>query len=138
MRPSACWPISLKPRRSMTTKKNEPVNNLSKGMQQKLSICCGLVHRPKLLIFDEPMIGLDPHAIKELKLLFQEQKAEGNALLLSTHMIDSVEDYWDVTHIMKDGRFVATQHNDPEAENTRSLEDLFFSVTEGSQPPCTL
>ena len=107
-------------------------------MQQKLSICCGLVHRPKLLIFDEPMIGLDPHAIKELKLLFQEQKAEGNALLLSTHMIDSVEDYWDVTHIMKNGRFVATQHNDPEAENTRSLEDLFFSVTEGSQPPCTL
>lgn len=104
---------------------------LSKGMQQKLSICCGLVHRPKLLIFDEPMIGLDPHAIKELKLLFQEQKAEGNALLLSTHMIDSVEDYWDVTHIMKDGRFVATQHNDPEAGNTRSLEDLFFSVTEG-------
>ncbi len=109
---------------------------LSKGMQQKLSICCGLVHRPKLLIFDEPMIGLDPHAIKELKLLFREQKAAGNALLISTHMIDSVEDYWDVTHIMKNGRFVATQYNDPDALNTRSLEDLFFSVTEGSEPPC--
>ncbi len=122
----------------LADKQDKLGRELSKGMQQKLSICCGLVHRPKLLIFDEPMIGLDPHAIKELKLLFQEQKAEGNALLLSTHMIDSVEDYWDVTHIMKDGRFVATQHNDPEAENTRSLEDLFFSVTEGSQPPCTL
>ena len=122
----------------LADKRDKLGRELSKGMQQKLSICCGLVHRPKLLIFDEPMIGLDPHAIKELKLLFQEQKAEGNALLLSTHMIDSVEDYWDVTHIMKDGRFVATQRNDPEAGNTRSLEDLFFSVTEGSQPPCTL
>lgn len=60
-------------------------------MQQKLSICCGLVHRPKLIIFDEPMVGLDPHAIKELKLLFREQKAQGAALLISTHMIDSVE-----------------------------------------------
>ena len=122
----------------LADKRDKLGRELSKGMQQKLSICCGLLHRPKLLIFDEPMIGLDPHAIKELKLLFQEQKAEGNALLLSTHMIDSVEDYWDVTHIMKDGRFVATQHNDPESGNTRSLEDLFCSVTEGSQPPCTL
>ena len=122
----------------LADKRDKLGRELSKGMQQKLSICCGLVHRPKLLIFDEPMIGLDPHAIKELKLLFQEQKAEGNALLISTHMIDSVEDYWDVTHIMKDGRFVATQYNDPEELNTRSLEDLFFSVTEGSEPPCTL
>ena len=111
---------------------------LSKGMQQKLSICCGLAHRPKLLIFDEPMIGLDPHAIKELKALFQEQKAQGNALLISTHMIDSVEDSWDVTHIMKAGRVVATQYNDPEKHDANRLEDLFFSVTEGSQPPCTL
>lgn len=60
---------------SWADKRDKLGRELSKGMQQKLSICCGLVHRPKLLIFDEPMIGLDPHAIKELKLLFQEQKA---------------------------------------------------------------
>lgn len=47
-------------------------DELSKGMQQKLSICCGLLPCPKLVLFDEPMIGLDPHAIKELKLVLQE------------------------------------------------------------------
>ena len=48
-------------------KKTKFGDELSKGMQQKLSICCGLLPRPKLVLFDEPMIGLDPHAIKELK-----------------------------------------------------------------------
>ena len=92
-----------------------------------------MVHRPKLIIFDEPMVGLDPHAIKELKKLFREQKDQGAALLISTHMIDSVEDYWDVTHIMVKGRFAATQYNRPEELRQRSLEDLFFAVTEGGQ-----
>ena len=78
-------------------------------------------------------MGLDPHAIKELKNLFREQKAQGAALLISTHMIDSVEDYWDVTHIMMNGRFAATQYNRPEELQTRSLEDLFFAITEGGK-----
>lgn len=111
-----------------------PIFHLLCHCRQKLSICCGLVHRPKLIIFDEPMVGLDPHAIKELKLLFREQKAQGAALLISTHMIDSVEDYWDVTHIMVNGRFAATQYNRPEELKARSLEDLFFAITEGGKP----
>ena len=118
----------------LADKRDKLGRDLSKGMQQKLSICCGLVHRPKLIIFDEPMVGLDPHAIKELKLLFREQKAQGAALLISTHMIDSVEDYWDVTHIMVNGRFAATQYNKPEELKARSLEDLFFAITEGGKP----
>lgn len=118
----------------LADKRDKLGRDLSKGMQQKLSICCGLVHRPKLIIFDEPMVGLDPHAIKELKLLFREQKAQGAALLISTHMIDSVEDYWDVTHIMVNGRFAATQYNRPEELKARSLEDLFFAITEGGKP----
>jgi len=76
------------------------------------------------------MVGLDPHAIKELKDLFRELKAEGAALLISTHMIDSVEDYWDVTHIMKDGKFAATKHNTSEELQSQSLEELFFAITE--------
>ena len=51
-------------------KKDKLGKELSKGMQQKLSICCALVHKPKIMIFDEPMVGLDPHAIKELKQMF--------------------------------------------------------------------
>jgi ABC-type multidrug transport system ATPase subunit len=53
-------------------KKDKLGKELSKGMLQKLSICCALVHRPRAIIFDEPMVGLDPHAIKELKHVFEE------------------------------------------------------------------
>jgi ABC-type multidrug transport system ATPase subunit len=112
-------------------KKDKLGKELSKGMQQKLSICCALVHRPKVIIFDEPLVGLDPHSIKELKLMFRELKDEGATLLISTHMIESVEDYWDVTYIMVNGRFAAAKQNVP--EDTKSLEDLFFEITEGGK-----
>lgn len=115
----------------LADKKDKLGKELSKGMHQKLSICCALAHRPLLIIFDEPMVGLDPHAIKEMKALFREQKKAGNALLISTHMIDSVEDYWDATHIMMNGRFTATKKNRPEDLQTQSLEELFFAITEG-------
>lgn len=104
---------------------------LSKGMQQKLSICCALLHRPRVIIFDEPMVGLDPHAIRELKAMFRELKSQGATLLISTHMIDGVEDYWDVAHIMIGGRFAATKWNNDSDTEHRSLEELFFDITEG-------
>jgi len=112
-------------------KKDKPGKELSKGMQQKLSICCTLLHRPRVIVFDEPLIGLDPHAIKELKNTFTELKQQGCALLISTHMLDSVEDFWDVAHIMMNGRFAATKHNTTEENGEKSLEELFFEITEG-------
>jgi ABC-type Na+ transport system ATPase subunit NatA len=114
-------------------KKDKLGKELSKGMLQKLSICCALVHKPKVMIFDEPMVGLDPHAIKELKLMFRELKAQGAAILISTHMIDSVEDYWDITHIMVNGSFAATKRNIPEETQSETLEELFFLITEGKK-----
>ncbi len=51
--------------------------------------------------------------------------------MISTHMLDSVEDYWDVAHIMVRGKFAATKRNDPADEEERSLEELFFAITEG-------
>lgn len=110
-------------------KKDKLGKELSKGMQQKLSICCALCHKPRVAIFDEPLVGLDPHAIKELKAIFRELKADGVSVLISTHMIDSVEDYWDVANIMMNGRFAATMVNGQ--EGGKSLEDLFFEITEG-------
>ena len=115
-------------------KKDKMGKELSKGMLQKLSICCALVHRPDVVIFDEPMVGLDPHAIKELKHVFTELKAGGAALLISTHMIDSVEDYWDIAHIMTNGSFAATKRNTAEELRSQSLEELFFQVTESGGP----
>lgn len=114
-------------------KKNKFGDELSKGMQQKLSICCGLLPRPKLVLFDEPMIGLDPHAIKELKKLFVELKEQGCSLLISTHMIDSIEELWDTTYIMKDGKFAAMVTKDEAANGTKKLEDIFFEITEGEE-----
>ena len=122
---------ALLERFELADKRDKLGRDLSKGMQQKLSICCGMVHRPKLIIFDEPMVGLDPHAIKELKKLFREQKDQGAALLISTHMIDSVEDYWDVAHIMMNGEIRATRRAEELTEADESLEALFFSITEG-------
>ena len=109
-------------------KKDKLGKELSKGMQQKVSLCCALLHRPRVMIFDEPMVGLDPHAIKELKQVFQELRASGCSVLISTHMLDSVEDFWDVAHIMKDGSFAATCRPGDEG---LSLEELFFNITEG-------
>ena len=76
------------------------------------------------------MVGLDPHAIKELKAVFSELRAEGCAVLISTHMIDSVEDCWDVAHIMMDGAIAATRRTGEAAGDGQTLEELFFSITE--------
>lgn len=117
----------------LADKKKKFGDELSKGMQQKLSICCGLLPKPKLLLFDEPMIGLDPHAIKELKKLFVELKEQGCSLLVSTHMIDSIEELWDTTYIMKDGHFAAAVRRDEVTDGTKKLEDIFFEITEGGE-----
>ena len=100
---------------------------LSKGMQQKVSICCALLPRPKAIILDEPLVGLDPHAIRELKRILVELKAEGNTILISTHLIDSTERDWDVTYIMQGGKIVKEcSRSEMEGE---SLEDIYFSIT---------
>jgi len=105
-------------------------SELSKGMQQKVSICCGILHRPKVVVFDEPLVGLDPHAIKQLKHLLIELKEQGTTLLISTHMLDSVEEYWDIAHIMQEGSFAATTTRLEMEKRGESLEELFFSITE--------
>lgn len=98
---------------------------LSKGMQQKLSICCALLHEPELIIFDEPMVGLDPYAIKTLKSIFLELKQKGKTVIISTHILDSVENYWDKAYILSHGELKAEMISG-EGE---SLEELFFAVT---------
>lgn len=121
----------LMERFELLDKKDKLGKELSKGMQQKLSICCALIHRPKIVIFDEPMVGLDPHAIKELKDMFIEMRDSGASVLISTHMLDSVEDYWDVANIMMGGKIVATKYNRHDMDNNeKTLEELFFEITE--------
>ena len=106
-------------------------DELSKGMQQKLNICLGLLPRPKMLLLDEPMIGLDPHAIKELKRTIEEMRDAGSTLLVSTHIIDSVDMLWDRTIIMQSGQVKANVTRSELEESGQTLEELFFAVTEG-------
>ncbi len=112
-------------------KKRKFGDELSKGMQQKLNICLGLLPRPQMLLLDEPMIGLDPHAIKELKQMLSEMRAEGRTLLISTHIIDSVDMLWDRTIIMQNGTLRANVSREELEAQSKTLEDLFFEVTEG-------
>lgn len=109
-------------------KRNKLGKELSKGMQQKVSICCAVLPEPRAVIFDEPLVGLDPHAIRELKGLIAEMKRDGCAMIVSTHMIESVEEDWDTTCIMTGGSIARACRRD-ELEGG-GLEELYFSITE--------
>jgi ABC-type multidrug transport system ATPase subunit len=111
-------------------KRNKLGKELSKGMQQKLSVCCALLPEPKAVVFDEPLVGLDPHGIRELKAVMTDLKNSGCAMLVSTHMIESVEENWDITYIMTGGR-VARSCRRSELAGGESLEEMYFSITEG-------
>ena len=106
---------------------------LSKGMQKKVSICCAMIPRPKVVLFDEPFVGLDPHAIKELKQLLRQLRDDGASVLISTHMLDSVEELWDSAHIMMNGRIAAVRARAQTQQAHENLEDLFFAITEGGE-----
>ncbi|MCX7773992.1 MAG: ABC transporter ATP-binding protein [Clostridia bacterium] len=121
---------ALLTRFDMDDKKTKVGKELSKGMQQKVSICCALLINPKMVMFDEPMIGLDPKAIKELKDLFVELKNSGCAILISTHIIDSVDEMWDKVLIMNKGEIVFNRTRSDMMASGESLEQIFFEVTE--------
>ncbi len=106
-------------------------DELSKGMQQKLNICLGLLPDPDLILLDEPLVGLDPHAIKELKNYIEELRKAGKTLFISTHIIDSVDMLWDRTIIMQNGQIKANVSREEVDASGKTLEDLFFEVTEG-------
>ena len=103
-------------------------NELSKGMMQKVSICCALAIHPKVVMLDEPMVGLDPAAIKELKEVVLELKEKGCTILISTHMLEMVKDLWDVMFVMEQGKIIATFNKNEIAD--KDIEELFFEVTE--------
>jgi ABC-type multidrug transport system ATPase subunit len=115
-------------------KRDKLGRDLSKGMRQKVSICCALLPDPQLLFFDEPMIGLDPKAIKNTKKIFKELKEAGKTILVSTHMIDSVESIADRIMILKDGKIlgndtIANLKQQFVQDEGTTLEDLFLELT---------
>ena len=121
-------------RYDLLDKQDKLAKELSKGMKQKVSICAGLLPDPDLYLFDEPMIGLDPKAIRETKMLFRELSEQGKTVFVSTHLLDSIENLCHRVLVMKNGKIIA----DGDMETLRSqlgdgkdysLEDLFLGVT---------
>jgi ABC-2 type transport system ATP-binding protein len=116
-------------------KRNELGASLSKGMRQKLACACAFIHRAQVFCFDEPLIGLDPKGMRELKGMMVERRSQGNAILISTHMLDTAERLCDRVIILNKGQLVAQgtvvelkERLSSSADS--SLEDMFLELTE--------
>lgn len=102
-------------------------DELSKGMMQKVSICSALITQPSVIVLDEPMVGLDPRAIKELKTVLTELKEVGAAVIISTHMIEMIDHIWDRVVVMQNGKIQAQIAKEDHPDD--DLEALFFAIT---------
>ena len=115
----------------LADKQDKMGNELSKGMMQKVSICCAMAVKPKVILLDEPMVGLDPKAIKELKEVVRELKTQGVTILISTHMLEMVEDMWDIMFVMEKGHIIGSYTR--EEVGGKDLDVLFFEMTGGEE-----
>lgn len=106
------------------------VSAYSHGMKQKLVIISALIHEPKLLLMDEPFVGLDPTAAFHLKEEMHALCAKGGAILYSTHVLEVAQKLCDSVVIIKDGKLVRTGSMD-EVTGDSSLEDVFLELEEG-------
>lgn len=106
------------------------ISTYSHGMKQKLALLSALVHQPKLLILDEPFVGLDPKAAVILKDIMREICAEGGAIFFSTHVLDVAEKLCNKVAIIKEGILVASGDMEKIVKQGQSLESIFMEVVE--------
>jgi ABC-2 type transport system ATP-binding protein len=136
--------MSLLEQFELTPKKDTPTQELSRGMRQKTAISCAYLHEPAALMLDEPLTGLDPRGIRTMKQTLRERAAAGAAIIISSHLLQLVEDL--CTHLLILHRGAALFFGTV-AEARRAfaatgehstLEDVFFRITEGdaaAEPP---
>lgn len=108
---------------------NNQVASYSHGMKQKLAIIAAFLHEPKLLVMDEPFVGLDPKAAFTVKSLMREFCDNGSAIFFSTHVLEVAEKLCDKIAIIKGGRLIAAGTME-EVKGNASLEEVFLEVTE--------
>ncbi len=117
-------------------KRNTMAQELSRGMRQKVAICAGYLHEPAAILFDEPLTGLDPFAIRTLKASIARRAASGAAVVISSHLLSLVEDL--CTHLLiliKGRKLFQGSLNEARAhyadlQSDASLEEIFFRATE--------
>ena len=104
---------------------NNPISNYSHGMKQKLVLISAFVHSPKLLILDEPFVGLDPKASYTVKEIFKEFTKNGGAIFFSTHVLEVAEKLCNKVAIIENGEIIANGTMD-EIRKDKSLEEVFL------------
>jgi ABC-2 type transport system ATP-binding protein len=124
-------------RYNLLPKRNQLVASLSKGMRQKLSIACAFVHRANVFLFDEPLIGLDPLGVYEIKQEIRRAREEGYAVLISTHLLGTAEELCDRVLIMNQGRKLVegtlTELREEARLEGAGLEEIFLKLTQESK-----
>ena len=128
---------ALLDRFELTEKRQKPASGLSRGMRQKLAICCAYLHEPAALLLDEPMTGLDPPGIRNLKQSIKENAQRGAAVIISSHLLAMVEDICTHVLIIDRGQMkfygsladIKDQvRKDARSTEQSSLEDVFFAA----------
>ena len=120
----------------LSGRRTTPARDLSRGMRQKLAICCAYLHDPTALLFDEPLTGLDPRGIRMLKESIQLRANQGAAVIISSHLLAMVEDICTKVLIIDEGkkRFCGTldelKDKFVSPEQSATLEEIFLLVTE--------
>lgn len=107
------------------------ISSYSHGMKQKLAIISALIHSPKLLVLDEPFVGLDPKASFVFKTIMREICDTGGAVFFSTHVLDVAEKLCDRVAIIRNGELIACG-NTAEVRGDHSLEEIFLELTENA------
>ncbi|MGR9088844.1 MAG: ABC transporter ATP-binding protein [Gammaproteobacteria bacterium] len=121
-------------------KRDHVVQSLSRGMRQKVAIACAYLHHPEVLLFDEPLTGLDPAGIRSIQDSMRERAARGAAIIISSHLLGLVESL--CTHLLVlhrgqcqcFGRMEEVLRTFDEVRNDATLEDIFFSITHADDP----
>ena len=109
----------------------QPISAYSHGMKQKLALISALIHEPKLIIMDEPFVGLDPKASHLLKEIMRKICDEGGAIFFSTHVLEVAEKLCDRIAIIKGGRLIKSGTME-EVRGDESLESVFLELEENN------
>lgn len=117
----------------ITASLGDLISGYSHGMKQKLAIISALLHKPKLLILDEPFVGLDPKAAVILKQAMREVCEAGGAIFFSTHVLDVAEKLCNKAAIIKDGKMVISGKMSELVKEGESLESVFMEVLEHAE-----
>ena len=113
----------------LTSDLAQPISAYSHGMKQKLALISALIHEPKLVILDEPFVGLDPTASFKLKQIMREMCNKGAAIFFSTHVLEVAEKLCDKVAVIKNGRLIAFGTME-EIKGDESLDSAFFGLDE--------